>query len=271
MNQGIASEPMPRMLRLALGFLAALFGLTLLGFAFGSSSASADDGAGSPDSLGSALGGLVSSVADPVHRTVTTVTTAVAPATKPVAAAVSKPSSSAKPAADAVAEVTHAKPATTITAPVAELVDDTLAKLLDGTALGEALGPQPVGSVLAPVAELVDGSVAEVGDVVAPAPAADAAIPAVVATASATAVSALLAPVAVAHGVVSGSAAGSLVLDPAPSALQTGVSGFSSAGITLLAAFASTGFLVLLLLRRTALLDRDLPGSPVFDTDSSPD
>ena len=63
--------------RLALIFLASLFGLILLGFAFGSSSASADDGG--PDDVG-----LVPAVAELAGGVVET----VAPVTTPVAAAI---------------------------------------------------------------------------------------------------------------------------------------------------------------------------------------
>src|SRR5690348_16930135 len=100
---------MPRILRLALGFLGALFGLMLLGIAFGSSSASADDGAGSPDSVGSAVGGLVSSVTEPVHQTLSAVTSAVAPVTHQVAAPVTQ-APAMKPVADALEPIVPAAP-----------------------------------------------------------------------------------------------------------------------------------------------------------------
>jgi hypothetical protein len=57
-------------------FFATVVGLLVLNFAFGSSSASADDG--DDASLTGAVGGLVSDVTKPVHKTVTAVTHKVA-------------------------------------------------------------------------------------------------------------------------------------------------------------------------------------------------
>ncbi len=64
MDQGIAATPSGRALRLVLMFFAAVLGLLVLSFVFGSSSASADDG----DSLGSTLGGVVSEATKPVKQ-----------------------------------------------------------------------------------------------------------------------------------------------------------------------------------------------------------
>lgn len=274
MDQGISTEPMSRALRLVLTFLAALFGLLLVSFVFGSSSASADDGSDTPDSLGDALGGLVSSVTEPVGETLTAVTHAVAPVTQPVTAPVTQAPAVA-PVTHAVAEVTHAAPVAAITAPVAQLIDGTLDKLLGGqaSALGDAVGPTPVGSILAPVAALLDGTVAEVGDVVAPSvsPVTDAPQAAVSVAAAVVPTMVAAVPV-VADKLIDAAAGGSLVLEPAPPApSDDGTVGLTSTGMTLFAATAGGMFLALLMLRRSTLVSRALPSSPVYETDSSPD
>ncbi len=78
MDQGIVSPTTAgRYIRLALILLASVLGLLILGSAFGSSSASADDGG--PDDVG-----LVPAVAELAGGVVET----VAPVTTPVAAAI---------------------------------------------------------------------------------------------------------------------------------------------------------------------------------------
>ena len=78
MDQGIVSPTTAgHYVRLALIFFASVLGLLVLGFVFGSSSASADDGG--PDD-----GGLVPAVAELAGGVVET----VAPVTAPVAAAI---------------------------------------------------------------------------------------------------------------------------------------------------------------------------------------
>jgi hypothetical protein len=73
-------------------------------------------------------------------------------------------------------------------------------------------------------------------------------------------------------GLISGVARGAL--DPQDSlggAGATGLSGFTFGGSGLLAAVAGAGFFLLLAVRRQTLTTRAMPGSPVYETDSSPD
>jgi hypothetical protein len=265
-DQGVVSTTGAHNARLLLIFFGAVLGFLALSFVFGSTSASADDGADSPDTLGSALGGIVSSVTDPVAETVTVVTAAVAPVTEPVAATVAEVPVAA-PVLDALQATAQAATASGITTPVAAALDGTITKILGSTPLGPVLGTTPVGSILHPVVVFIDGAVAEAGALVVPGAAGFDATLALAAPAA----SAVAASIATAD-VVSGAASGLLDLarlatDPG----TTGSVGTAGGGAPLLAAIAGAGFLALLVLRRPQLVSRDLPGSPVYDTDSSPD
>jgi hypothetical protein len=234
-------------LRLLLVFLGALLGLLVLSFVFGSSSARADDGGDSPDSLGSAVGGVVADVTQPVQATITAVSHTV-PAVAPVA--------------QAVHTITQAGPAATITTPIAGVADATVTKIL-----GEgAVGTTPVGTLLDPVAQLIDDAVATAGETVAP-------ILGVGVHAALDAQGATLNAVpAMTSGLISGVAGGAL--DPQDflgGAGPTGLSGYTFGGSGPLVALAGLGFFVLLAMRRSTFATRAMPGSPVYETDSSPD
>ena len=253
MEETISTESnSAHVLRLALVFLGAVLGLLVLSFVFGSSSARADDGGDSPDSLGSAVGGLVSDVTEPVQATVTTVNHAVA--ATPIVAAV-------QPVVAPVVAVTHAAPVSTITTPVAALADATIATVLGDTALGDALGTTPVGSILDPVVQVIEGPVAGTVELVTGA-GVQAALDVQLATSQAV-------PTA-ASTLISGFADGALAVQDGLTGSTT-ASGFSAGGIGLFAALSASGFLVLLAFRRQALIARAMPGSPVYETDSSPD
>ena len=230
-------------LRLVLVFFGAVFGLLVLGFVFGSSSASADEG---DDGLLSGVTGAVS----------TTVERVAAPVKSPVQAAPAKVSK-------AVQTVAKSAPAATTTAPVVETVDAVLEPVV-----GDALGSSPVGSLLDPVVTVIDdglaGTVDAIGPVaglLAPAPVISSAAPEA-ATALADAAETLL---------ISGAASGVLVLTDLAPAGDSGAVGATALGTGLVAAFLGAGLFVLLASRRLLLAGRGMPGSPVYATDSSPD
>lgn len=236
MDQGTVSTTGAHYLRLMLIFFGAVLGFLALSLVFGSSSASADDGADSPGALGSALGGIVSTVTEPVSETVATVTdTPTAPAAAPVAE---------------------------LAAPVVELLPPVL---------------QPVvAPVLAPVTTLVDTTLTQVDTAILPV------IGPIVSALDTVAIPAVSMPQAVAAASGAHAIAGTAVVVGAATGaidLLTGTAGPADAGSSgtatgsggLIAAAAGIGFLALLLMRRRIFGDRAMPGSPVYDTDSSPD
>lgn len=245
MNQGVpASTDAPetgRFVRLMLIFFGTVLGLLVLSFVFGSSSASADDG----DGLGTELGGLVATVTTPVEQTVAAVTSApAAPAAAPVAA---------------------------ITTPVAATVDSTLTTLVGSSALADVLGTTPVTSVLEPVVALVDTTLTDVGSAFGPIAGTldlagvlgrDLAVSAVPASTA----------IATAATLISGAAAANI--DQGLSPVGDGpIGALSSAAAPggLLATTLGAGLFALLLLRRERFSHGEMPGSPVYATDTSPD
>jgi hypothetical protein len=249
-DQGISSDdvtgaaPAGRALRLALLLVGAVSGLLLISFTVGSSSASADDGGDSPASLGSVVGGVVSTVTDAV------------PAAAPVTNAVSH----------VVHAVTHSAPATTVVTPVAQVADEVVVSVLGE----EPLGTAPVGSLLTPVAAVIDKSLGGAADAIGPVfPAAVADALAASAPTAADVTGAVLAvPAALvagtADGVVDLAAGGSLLAGDAGA-------GLTAPGSPLLAAVSLGGFVLLLTASRHLRTSRAMPGSPVYETDSSPD
>jgi hypothetical protein len=237
-----------RLLRLALVVLAAVLGLLVLSMMFGSSSARADDGGDSPDPLGTAVGGLVSQVTEPVEATVTAVSHTVAAATTGTAPLVHTVS----PVASAASPV----------AALADATDVTITKIFAGTPLGTA----PVRSLLDPVVALIDGTIAAAGDT------AGAVLPIVVQAAVAAEKAAVQAVPAMTSALVSGAAHGALVLrDRLGGSGTSGSTGAMPWGTGLLGAIASAGFFMMLAVSRRTLTTRAMPGSPVYATDSSPD
>ncbi|MEO5921675.1 MAG: hypothetical protein ABIQ01_11095 [Pseudolysinimonas sp.] len=245
MDQGIVSTTTSRFVRLALIFLASVFGLLLLSFAFGSSSASADDGG--PDD-----GGLVPAVADLAGDVVEHVAPVASAATEVIPLADVPLPALDSPAAGAVATVTEVLPTvgtvldTTSMGPVVGAVAKTLDRTLDAT----------VGAVLESVGPVLNGLTGWVPAI--------ARIP--VEAAAASIVSASLAAV---------TAAGTLPLrlpvDPAPFGSDAVASGASLSTSALPVAALGIGFFVLLFSRRLWLAISAPPVSPVYETDTSPD
>ncbi len=264
MIQGEVSTTPWRFVRLALIFCATVFGLLLLSFAFGSSSASADDG-GPDDS------GLVPAAAELVGDAVDTVApVAQAAAAIPLAGVpISSTLETASSTVTAVVEHTPSAPATSVAEPISTVVDGTLLKVLGNTAIGDALGTAPVGSLILPVAEIVDAAVKQIGEVVPPG--LDVVPGLVTAVASASVDAAAASGISAAAATISGFAEGTWRSDGAP--LGTGQPGASSASLTITvlpAAALGAAFFVLLFSRRLGLVNRTLPASPVFETDTSP-
>jgi hypothetical protein len=251
-SQGAQAAP-SYALRLVLIFFGAVFGMLLLSFVFGSTSASADDGDdGLLTGLTETVSTTVAEVAEPVQATVAAVT---------------------QTATQTVTTVTHAAPAATVTTPVAATVDAVLEPVV-----GDALGTAPVTTLLEPVVKALDGTVAAVGDTIVPVVSViGPAVPQVFdaaqleAAAASTAVAATAVAVT-AQTLVSGVATGALDLTGGLSpAGDDGTSGTTVVGTGLVAAFLAAGFFVLLASRRQLLPSRVMPGSPVYATDSSPD
>jgi hypothetical protein len=244
MQEGVVvSTAAGHYVRLALIFLASVFGLILLGFAFGSSSASADDGG--PDD-----GGLVPAVAELVGDAVETVApVATAPVSTVVAAAIPLDDVPLSPASTTIAAVTDVVPiagAAIGSLPTAPVLDALVARI-DTT----------VNSTIAAAVGTVIGTVGHALQVL-PVLATTAAVGAA-ATASAT-------------DIVTGTAHALLLGAPGP--FGTGgisASGPPLTGFTLPVAALGTGFLVLLFSRRLGLVNGTLPVSPVYETDTSPD
>jgi hypothetical protein len=240
MDQGIVvSTSAGHYVRLALIFVASVFGLILLGLVFGSSSASADDG-GQDD------GGLVPVVAELAGGVVET----IAPVTVPVAAAVPLADVPLSPASTTIATVTSVAPVVGHalgSLPAAPFVG-ALVKAVDATidaTIAAAVGT--VATIVGPVLNLVPIALAPVA-----AEAAGASI--------------------ISAGAISGAANGLWLATPGPSGTgAVGASGPAMTNFTLPAAALGAGFLVLLFSRRLGLVDSALPVSPVYETDTSPD
>ena len=260
MDQGYVSTSAGRFVRLALIFFAAVFGLILLTFAFGSSPASADDGG--PDD-----GGLVPAGAALVGGALE----AVAPVAQAAAAIplVGVPLSSSAVTAS-VAAVAHAPHVATISQPVSGAVDGTLVKVLGQTVVGDALGTAPVDSVLGPVAEFVDSTVEVIGGVIAPVLGM---VPGLVATVTSVSVDAATASLTSAGAAtLPGTANGAWRGDAGSFGnAQPGASSVSLTTTFLPAAALGAAFFVLLVSRRLGLVNSTLPVSPVYETDTSPD
>ncbi len=237
MDEGFVSTSAGHYVRLALLFCATLLGLLVLGFLFGCSSASADDGG--PDD-----GGLVPVVADVAGGVVET----VAPVTAPVAEAIPLAGVPLSPVATTVTTVT------TI-APVA----------------GDVLGSTPAGPLVGSVATTLDttieSAVATLAGAVAPVVHLSSGIVPVAVAVQAAAASGIIAAV----DLLSGGAIGLVADRRGPSGIGSLASGASLSTTALPAAALGAGFLVLLFSRRLRLVSCALPVSPVYETDTSPD
>ena len=256
MDQGFVAPSAGRFVRRALIFFAAVFGLILLSFVFGSSSASADDG-GPDDS------GLVPAAADLVGGAVETVA--------PVAqAAVAIPLGgvplSSPPVTTVVATVAHV---TTASHSASGAADGALVKVFGQTVIGDALGTAPVGSVLGPVAEVVDTTVTVIGGVIAPLLGV---VPGLVATVASASVDAATASITSAGAALTATANGVWRAEAGPFGNpQPGAASVALGSTFLPAAALGAAFFVLLFSRRLGLVNSALPVSPVYETDTSPD
>lgn len=236
MDQGIVSPTTAgHYVRLALVFFASVLGLLVLGFIFGSSSASADDGG--PDD-----GGLVPAVAELAGGVVET----VAPVT---------------------AQVTEAIPLVDVPLSPAATTLDTVTEI--APVVGDVLGATPagvvVGTLVKTVDEVVETTVGTLTEIVGPVLQAVPVLPIAAAEAVASGIDGVVT-------VVSGDALGMWLNLTWP--VGTGDIGTSSGALstlTLPAAALGAGFLVLLFSRRLRLVDSALPVSPVYETDTSPD
>lgn len=155
--------------------------------------------------------------------------------------------SAAIPAADAVAEIASTS-AASVTTPVARVADTIVQDLVGGTALGDLIGTQPAAAVVGPVAELADRT----------------------ASADSPAIAELARPAVTGAATADVSALGARGDRMPPPPVDEIVSGAPSTCV-LAAALAMLAAPALLVLRRRGLLDRAVPGSPVSETDSSPD
>jgi len=241
-DQGYVSPTAGHYVRLALIFFCSVIGLLLLGFAFGSSSASADDGGPDGDGLVPAVADAVGGVAEhiaPVVSSTAAVPLADVPLPEPVVTLVSN-----APAAGTVAIVSESAPLAgkiLASSPVSPVVT-TLVKAIDTTAAALVAPLLHATTALLPVTTLAAGLSTSAADVPA-------------------------------GWVSSGSAAGTLgvLLPTSPVGSTTGVSGMSLAGSWLPAVALGAGFLVLLRSRRLGLVNSAVPVSPVYETDTSPD
>jgi hypothetical protein len=236
MDQGIVvtTTSAGHYVRLALIFFASVLGLLVLGFVFGSSSASADDGG--PDD-----GGLVPAAADFAGDVVET----VAPVTATVVDAI--------PLADV-----PSSPATTTLATVTEVAP----------LAGKMLGAAPAGPLVGSLAKSVDATIETLTAAVAPV------VQLLTSLLPATATAQVLAAstVPAVGAVISGAADGVWLGAKGPLGMGAiGASGPTVSNTVLPAAALGAGFLVLLFSRRLRLVNNALPVSPVYETDTSPD
>ncbi|MGN6503787.1 MAG: hypothetical protein ACTHKX_12920, partial [Pseudolysinimonas sp.] len=213
---------------------------------------------------------VTDTVAEPVHHAGAAVSHAVAPVAHPVAAVATR-LPVAQPVADAANDLAE-NPASSLAGPIASVSDDIVQRLVDATPLAPVIGPRPVASVLDPVAQLLDGSVAVVGGPVLPGDVAWPLAPS--ATSAAQPVDATVATVTVTlpmrDTIVSGSALGGL-FHPVPAAPDDELVSAASAGGAMATALVMFMAPALLVRRRNMRFERAAPGSPVYDTDSSPD
>lgn len=166
-----------RMLRLLLCGLGVAGGLVLLGLAFGSHSASADEpGTSSPppavstsSSSGSGLlgaaGSVLGTVTAPVQQAVNAVTSTVSDVATPVTQALPAPVQQVvQPAANTVTQLAQSVSMTQTLAPVTGAVDQVVGSVpVVGSTLNSTLGS--VASATAPVTATVDTTVGDLGAV----------------------------------------------------------------------------------------------------------
>jgi hypothetical protein len=215
-------------------FCAAVFGLVILGFVFGSSSASADEGGPDTDGLvpvvAGGAGGVVEPVA-PVTAAVTDVIPLVDVPLSPATHTVETVTAIAPLAADVLAST----PAGPLVGTVAKTIDTTI-----GTALGTLT--DTLTTVTHPGAATAPPGIAVAAAHLAPA-------------------------AAFASGLADDAQPDQR--DP----IGTGgiASGATGSSFALPAAAVGAGFLVLLFSRRLGPVDSALPVSPVYETDTSPD
>jgi hypothetical protein len=265
-EQGTAGDAR-HLVHMMLAALGAVLGLLVLSVIFGSASASADDGHDAEAPGGSLLGGVVSTLTDtataPVQHAGAAVSHAIAPLTHAVA-----------PVSHAMAPLTHPVADAAQRLPVADAADDAIQDLvevapLDSVMLESIVGPRPVESALEPVVRLIDGTVSPVLDPELPATGRLGVAGNAVSLIDAG-VTAVSGPTEAAAAVISGSALGRL-LAAVPAAPDDQLVPTPSAGGAAAIAFAMLAAPALLVRRRGMPLDRFAPGSPVYDTDSSPD
>jgi hypothetical protein len=234
-DQGIVSPTTAgHYVRLALILCASVLGLIVLGFVFGSSSASADDGG--PDD-----GGLVPVAADAAGGVVET----IAPIITPMTAAIP------------LADVPLSPAATTLT------MVTTIAPIA-----GDVLGPTPAGLVVGTLVKSVDSAVETLTGVVGPVLNLLPVLTTVTHAVDVTAASG----VSTAAGALLGSADG--LWQDLKGPFGTGAvsaAGPAVSNLTLPAAALGAGFVVLLFSRRLGLGNSAVPVSPVYETDTSPD
>jgi hypothetical protein len=169
--------------------------------------------------------------------------------------------------ADAVNSIAES-PASALTDPVASAADDIVQRLIGATPLEPVIGPRPVASVLDPLAELLDGTVAAVSGAALPVEF-PSALAASAAPAVEPAIAAVVGAVTARDSEISGDVLG--LLDTVPAGSGDEFISSASASGAMATALAILMSPVLLVWRRTLLRDRAAPGSPVYDTDSSPD
>jgi hypothetical protein len=232
-DQGTVEPRVAHALRLVLITLGAVLGLLLLGAILGGTSASAAPRDDQP-TLGGVVGGVVSEVVDAVEPA----TELVAPVTHPIVT-----SPVVAPAVEPVLETVRA------TQPAVEAIDQSL------------------GEAIAPVLDLLDrtlvvgtGLVPPAVDLASPEPDAAPAVLAVTSPASGTAGAAFF-----------GIATGTVPLGPAGAPDDPAVAAFSANGVAVSATLLGVGAIAVMALRRRPLPVPVVPGSPVFDTDASPD
>jgi hypothetical protein len=183
--------------------------------------------------------------------------------TDPLGSVVGETLSAVIPAAPAAAPVTAiATPATTV-------VDSTVTSLL-----GDVAGDAPATSIIVPVTALADTALAQIQDAAGPllTPVTGTLI-AVITPATALVSDAATASVAAASAPVPvlGIAAGILGAPDSGGLEHPDGTGATTASGALTATAAAFALFALLVFGRRSLTSAAVPGSPVYDTDSSPD
>ena len=164
-----AMVALPRALRLSLCALGVAGGLVLLGLAFGSLSASADEsGSSAPaspvsssparpgllGSVGSLLGAVTTPVSSTVHAVTSSVTSTVSSIVNPVVPAATAPANPVTPP-DAASTPTPSGPVTQTVAPVTGALDQLIGGVpVVGPVIGSTLGS--VSDITAPLTGVVD-------------------------------------------------------------------------------------------------------------------